>query len=145
MCILTELILKNDDSVITNIKIQVNNIILNCMKTLGERLKYIRKSRDLTQTELAIALHLSRNQISSYENDQVQPSIDVIISYCEFFNITSDSILNISDSDAINLEEQLVKQIIQSSRRMTSEQRRQFLKQITLFAKFLERHKEGLI
>ncbi|MFF8513652.1 helix-turn-helix domain-containing protein, partial [Streptomyces sp. NPDC015492] len=41
------------------------------MKTLGDRLRELRKGRRLTQTELASQLHLTRHQISTYENDQV--------------------------------------------------------------------------
>ncbi|WP_084347353.1 helix-turn-helix domain-containing protein [Heyndrickxia sporothermodurans] len=115
------------------------------METLGERLKYIRKSHNLTQTELANKLHLTKNQISTYENNTVPPSIDVLISYCRFFKISADSILNINNNASeIEYIDQLILQIENSTKRMTSEQRKQYLKQLRLYAIFLERYRESL-
>ncbi|PKR83064.1 helix-turn-helix domain-containing protein [Heyndrickxia camelliae] len=115
------------------------------METLGERLKYLRKSRKLTQTDLAEKLHLTRNQISTYEMDQVQPGIDVIISYCKFFKVTSDVLLNINNMGTeISLLEQLIVQIQQNTMKMNENQREQYLKHLRLYAIFLERYKENL-
>lgn len=115
------------------------------MKTLGARLRALRKEKELTQTELANLLHLTRNQISTYEKDQILPSVDVIVNYCNFFNTSADYLLNIRpDTENINLEQQLFNQILQSSKRLTNEQRVKYLNQIKLFAIFLERYKESL-
>lgn len=113
------------------------------MKTLGQKLKEIRVSKDLTQIELAAALHLTRNQISTYENDQVPPSIEVIISYCNYFKVSSDYLLNINNQEQ-DLEAQTIAQILSSSKRLNEEQRKRYLSQVKLFAAFLERYKESL-
>lgn len=115
------------------------------MKTLGDRLRELRKGRRLTQTELASRLHLTRHQISTYENDQVLPSLEVIINYCKFFNARVDFLLDIAnDFEHADLEQQVINQIIKSSNRLSSSQRKNFLNQVRLYAIFLERHKENL-
>lgn len=114
------------------------------MKTLGERLRELRKERDLNQTELANILHLTRNQIASYEQDRVQPSLDIIVLYCKFFNTSADYLLDIShDSNDVSLEQQVINQILQSSKRLSTEHREKYLKQLKLYAIFLERYKES--
>ncbi|MFS0882753.1 helix-turn-helix domain-containing protein [Metabacillus niabensis] len=115
------------------------------MKTLGERLRELRKNRKLTQTELANLLHLTRNQISTYEKDQVVPSLEVIVDYCLFFNTSADYLLNIgTNCDDAELEQQLFNQILNSSKRLTPDQRKKYLNQLKLYAIFLERYKESL-
>lgn len=63
------------------------------MKTIGERLKFLRKKRNLTSEQLAEAIGLKKGSISSYENDRYEPSAKTIISICNYFNISSDWLL----------------------------------------------------
>lgn len=63
------------------------------MKTVGERLKALREDNDLTQTKLSKELQLSRTAISSYEIDNATPSLEVLIKYADYFNVSTDYIL----------------------------------------------------
>ena len=47
--------------------------------TVGSTLKYHRKKANLSQIELAHKLHVSRQSISSWENDHSYPSLDNLI------------------------------------------------------------------
>ena len=59
----------------------------------GEKLKMLREERKLTQDDLARKLNLSKANISRYELGSRQPSIDIIITIAEFFNVSLDWLL----------------------------------------------------
>lgn len=57
-------------------------------KLFGDRLKEIRTSRNITQTQLADHLGLSKSIISAYENNIRSPSLDILIKIQEYFNVS---------------------------------------------------------
>ncbi len=61
--------------------------------TIGERLAELRKSRGLSQEDLAEQLTLTRQTISKWELGQSSPDIEYVISLCEFFGISTDYLL----------------------------------------------------
>ncbi len=44
----------------------------------GERLKNARKSRNLSQEEVALELNISRSNISKYENEELEPNLQTL-------------------------------------------------------------------
>ena len=61
---------------------------------LKTRLKELRKRRNITQEQLAEAIGLERSSIGKYEGNQgVVPSIDVLNSISDFFNVSTDYLL----------------------------------------------------
>lgn len=67
------------------------------MGTFKDRLRSLRKGRDLTQEQLAVAISSSKQAISQYERGIRRPEFDVLTALCDFFNVSSDYILGISD------------------------------------------------
>lgn len=65
------------------------------METLGQRIKYERIAKNLTQPELAKALEVSNCAISLWENDINEPKATYIIRMALFFDCTSDYLLGI--------------------------------------------------
>jgi len=61
--------------------------------SLGERLLELRKSKHLSQEELAYKLDVTRQTISKWETDQSTPDFDKIMPLCELYGITSDELL----------------------------------------------------
>lgn len=59
-----------------------------------EKLQELRKSRNLTQEELAQALYVSRTAISKWESGRGYPSIDSLKEIASFFSITIDDLLS---------------------------------------------------
>lgn len=60
---------------------------------LGERLQTIRKSKNLSQKDVANALGISAAVISNYENGGRTPSIEVLISLASFYRCSTDYLL----------------------------------------------------
>lgn len=61
--------------------------------TLGQRLYEMRKSKGLSQENVAESLGVTRQTISKWETDQTTPDFDKIIPLCELYNITTDELL----------------------------------------------------
>ena len=63
----------------------------------GERLKKLRKRDGVTQTELAEATGLSQSAITAWEVGTNFPTAAVIVVLAEYFSVTSDYLLGLSD------------------------------------------------
>lgn len=61
---------------------------------LGEKLCELRKSKGLTQEELAKDLYVSRTAISKWESGRGYPSIDSIKEISKYFSVSIDELLS---------------------------------------------------
>lgn len=61
------------------------------------RLKSMREDKDIKQRELADYLHIRQNTYSQYENGQRSLPVDVLIALAEFFETSTDYILELTD------------------------------------------------
>ncbi len=61
---------------------------------LGEKLQNLRKSKGLTQEELADILYVSRTAVSKWESGRGYPSIDSLKEISRFFSISLDDLLS---------------------------------------------------
>lgn len=59
----------------------------------SEKLQELRKSRSMTQEELAEALFVSRTAISKWESGRGYPSIDSLKEISRFFSVTIDELI----------------------------------------------------
>ena len=53
----------------------------------------LRKSKNLTQQDVANALNISQQSYQKYEKSITEPSVDSLIKLSEFYNISIDEIL----------------------------------------------------
>ena len=60
---------------------------------IGNNLKLLRKQLSKSQDEVSKALGLNRSTYSGYENAVAQPSLDIITSICDYYNIAADVLL----------------------------------------------------
>ena len=58
-----------------------------------EKLQQLRKSKSLTQEELASALFVSRTAVSKWESGRGYPSIDSLKEIARFFSVTIDELI----------------------------------------------------
>ena len=59
-----------------------------------EKLQELRKTRGITQEELAEALYVSRTAISKWESGRGYPSIDLLKEVSNYFSVTIDDLLS---------------------------------------------------
>ncbi len=71
---------------------------------LGDRIRELRNSRSLSQVELAKQLHVSKQTISNWENNNVPPSIDTLIRIANFFDVSTDYLLEFNNERKLNVE-----------------------------------------
>ena len=71
---------------------------------LGDRIRELRISHSLSQVELAKQLHVSKQTISNWENNNVPPSIDTLIRIASFFDVSTDYLLEFSNKRTLNIE-----------------------------------------
>jgi transcriptional regulator with XRE-family HTH domain len=69
--------------------------------TLGEKIQQQRKSKKLSQEELAARITISRQAVSKWELGESKPDIDNIIQLSKLFGVTTDYLLvdDYKDSD----------------------------------------------
>ena len=68
-----------------------------------ERLKELREANRLSQVQLAKELNISKQSISNWENNNILPSIDVLIKVIQFFRVSADYILGLTDRKYIEV------------------------------------------
>ncbi len=64
---------------------------------IRKRLIEIRKKHKITQIKLAEIFKISQPNISRYERGLIEPSLNVIIMYMEYFHVTFDYIMCLTD------------------------------------------------
>lgn len=67
------------------------------MDTLANRLKHLRKSSNLTQTDLGKILGVGKTTVSMYETNNSTPSDEIKLKIAEYFNVSLDYLLGKTD------------------------------------------------
>ena len=86
---------------------------------LGEVIKKLRVSHNLNQVQLANGLNVSKQTVSNWENNNILPSIEMLVKTAQFFSVSTDYLLELNDRQQIEVtgltEVQLthIQQIIQ--------------------------------
>lgn len=70
--------------------------------TIGDSFKRFRKSRGLTQQQVANALNMYKSAYQRYEQDKVVPAATVIITLADIYNVSTDYLLGRTDNPAIS-------------------------------------------
>lgn len=86
------------------LSISQSEIVIINIKVKGRgnmRLKDIREDRDYTQSHIADVLHIKQNTYSQYETGVRQIPIDLLIKLADFYNVSTDYILERTDNPKI--------------------------------------------
>lgn len=60
---------------------------------MADRIQYLRKTKGISQEELADKVGVSRQAVSKWESEQSSPDLDRVISMSQYFDVTTDYIL----------------------------------------------------
>ena len=72
---------------------------------LGEKLKSLRKEKNISQEKLAQYLNVSFQAVSKWENSNTYPDISLLPEIARFFGITVDELLQVEQIDEQKLYE----------------------------------------
>lgn len=59
----------------------------------AERLKLLRQSKEMNQVQFADRLGVTKQSVSNWENDNIMPSIEMLVKIADFFNVSTDYLL----------------------------------------------------
>lgn len=77
--------------------------------SFNSNIKFLRKRKGRTQDDVAFALDMKRSTLSGYENEVAKPSVEVLLTFSNYFNISIDTLLKIDlaslpESQLVQLE-----------------------------------------
>ena len=71
----------------------------------GDIIKQLRKSRNLNQVQLADYLGVSKQTVSNWENNNILPSIDMLVKVATFFSVQTDYLLELDSRTILDISE----------------------------------------
>lgn len=71
---------------------------------LSKRIYEVRMSFGWTQVQLAQKLGVTKQTVSNWENDNIQPSIDMLVKLSYIFNVSTDYLLGLTPTNSINVD-----------------------------------------
>ena len=71
----------------------MSNIPDNIASIIGSNIAELRKDRGLTQKDFADILHVSKSAVSHYEQGISVPTLQVLITIADYFNVNVDYLL----------------------------------------------------
>lgn len=100
----------------------------------GDNLRKLRKSKKLSQEDLAEKMHVSRQSVSKWETGEAYPEMNNILELCKIFHCSINDLVNDSIIDIDSLDEEIKMKIV----KFKSEQQRKMKglsKAISIIAK----------
>lgn len=61
----------------------------------AENLRFLRQQKEQTQTQLADELGVTRSRIGSYEEKRSEPSLEVVIQFSNYFNVSISDLIEV--------------------------------------------------
>lgn len=61
----------------------------------GDNIKSLRLAYNLSQVQLASELNVSKQTVSNWENNNILPSIEMLVKIAHYFNVTTDYLLEL--------------------------------------------------
>ena len=78
----------------------------------GDNLKIIRKSKKMSQEQLAEKVNVSRQSVSKWENGEAYPEINNILELCKIFNCKINDLVHTDMSDISSLDEEIIMNVV---------------------------------
>ncbi|MEE1533827.1 MAG: helix-turn-helix transcriptional regulator [Oscillospiraceae bacterium] len=71
---------------------------------LGQRIQELRSNCGWSQVETAKHLRVTKQTVSNWENENIQPSIDMLIRLSRLFNVSTDYLLGMENIPRLSME-----------------------------------------
>ena len=73
------------------------------MLALNENIKRLRTVKGLNQVEFAKILCVTKQCVSNWENDNIQPSIEILMKLAEYFGVSTDYLLGLEEKRTLDV------------------------------------------
>jgi len=70
---------------------------------LNQQIRKLRLARNISQVELAKALGVTKQSVSNWENDNIQPSVEMLMKLADVFSVSTDYLLGIDSGEYIDV------------------------------------------
>lgn len=64
---------------------------------LNEMIRDLRLRNSISQVELAKRLGVTKQTVSNWENNNIQPSVEMLVLIAKYFSVSTDSLLGLDD------------------------------------------------
>lgn len=71
---------------------------------LGQRICELRTASGWSQVDLAKKLGVAKQTVSNWENENIQPSIEMLVRLARLFNVTADYLLGLDSIPRLSVE-----------------------------------------
>ncbi len=69
----------------------------------GDMVKALRLAHNLNQVQLADSLNVSKQTVSNWENNNILPSIEMLIKISNYFSVSTDFLLELDSRNYIEV------------------------------------------
>lgn len=85
-------------------------------ETIGNNIKFLRKERKMTQSELAELLFVSPQMVSRYENNGAAPDIVMLAQICQIFHVSMDTLCGLNSTSKEKQIKRLYEKYLEKSK-----------------------------
>ena len=71
---------------------------------LGQRINELRIAMGWSQVQLAEKLNISKQTVSNWENENIQPSIEMLVRLAKLFHVSADYLLGLDNIPTISVD-----------------------------------------
>lgn len=71
---------------------------------LNERIRSVRLAKNMSQVELARKLNVTKQSVSNWENDNIQPSVDMLLKIAKVLSVSCDYLLGNDERRCLYVE-----------------------------------------
>lgn len=71
---------------------------------LGQRINELRIAMGWSQVQLAEKLSISKQTVSNWENENIQPSIEMLVRIAKLFHVSTNYLLGLDNAQTINVD-----------------------------------------
>lgn len=71
---------------------------------LSKRIRELRLSHGLNQVAFANDMSVTKQTVSNWENNNIQPSVDMLVKIADYFSVSTDYLLGRDDSPLLRAD-----------------------------------------
>ena len=70
---------------------------------LNQQIRALRQARGMSQVELAKRLGVTKQSVSNWENDNIQPSVEMLVKLAGAFSVSTDFLLGLEQKELLDV------------------------------------------